>query len=181
MLGCHELITIRMELVRCPKFGVDSRCSVNASLCCTTVICPVMGWSQPTTHTRLRTHATAPLLGRQVQRHRSMHVNMMYSHLMDDRDVPLAAILREKDEWCFYMCDLGDGWEHRLLVEDVLPKTDARRSCLQELRLPPEDSNGLEENTSYADFLAQYRGNPASCKRLFEMWRRVPSTTVGRG
>ena len=164
-------LTIRMELVGVPD--VWRRFKVPAStplfVLHDQIICPIMGWSRAYHSYAFEDPRDGAAIGPSKYSGGidSMHVDMMYSYLMDDRDVPLAALLREKDEWCFYVYDLGDGWEHRLLVEDVLPKS----RCTPELlegggACPPEDSNGLEGkgNRSYAEFLAQYRRHPASCR-----------------
>ena len=40
-----------------------------------------------------------------------MWVDRHYHKIADDRAVPIAALIREPGHRCFYMYDLGDGWE----------------------------------------------------------------------
>lgn len=105
-----------------------------------------------------------------------MHVNIAFNGFMDDRKCPLALVLREVGDKCSYKYDLGDGWNHTLTVEQVLPPhtvnsedpldiggvelLDGRGDC------PPEDSNGLVDKGcySYSKFLDKYKAHPGSCK-----------------
>jgi len=48
-----------------------------------------------------------------------MHASMMYPSYMDDRKCPLALILRDVGDICYYTYDLGDNWRHTLTVEQV--------------------------------------------------------------
>ena len=62
--------------------------------------------------------------------------------------------------FCTY--DLGDQWEHRLVLEDIVEEedhvtlVDGRGAC------PSEESNGLEGKgcDSYREFLDEYKRNP---------------------
>ncbi len=63
----------------------------------------------------------------------------------DARSITLAGCRRKKNTRFRYMYDFGDGWEHDLLIEDVLPADPStshpicvkgRRAC------PPEDCGG---------------------------------------
>ncbi len=44
---------------------------------------------------------------------------MEYFALADDRKLPLALLLQKPGDRCNYTYDLGDNWEHELLLEDV--------------------------------------------------------------
>jgi len=62
------------------------------------------------------------------------------------------VVSREKAKF-IYEYDFGDGWEHELLVEKILPPTAGQRYpiCLKGKRAcPPEDVGGI---WGYADFL----------------------------
>ncbi len=95
-----------------------------------------------------------------------MHARMHYLQVMDDRKVPLAALMRQKGDQCVYTYDLGDGWRHRLEVLDVtsveggesVELLDGAGAC------PPEDSNGLSAKgvEAYREFLDLYKANPKS-------------------
>lgn len=59
-------------------------------------------------------------------------------------DVRLDQILAEKGDELWYEYDFGDGWDHKLVVEEVLEEppptarcTSGRRAC------PPEDCGGI--------------------------------------
>ena len=66
--------------------------------------------------------------------------------IVDERRVPLDRLLREKGDALVYEYDFGDGWRHRVEVEQVLPPdpemthtkcTAGERAC------PPEDVGGV--------------------------------------
>lgn len=98
-----------------------------------------------------------------------MHAPMLYGYVADDRTIPLALLVQAVGDRCFYVYDLGDQFEHELVVEKVEPR-DMDRPAVEllggETMCPPEDSNGLEEkgNRSYAEFLNKYTANRASCR-----------------
>jgi hypothetical protein len=65
--------------------------------------------------------------------------------MKDERRVKLQTIAREKGASFIYEYDFGDGWRHRVTVEDIWPRTenslvprclDGKRAC------PPEDCGG---------------------------------------
>ena len=63
---------------------------------------------------------------------------------INERNVPLDKIAVEGDK-LIYEYDFGDGWEHELLVEQVLPAEKGKRYplCLAGQRAcPPEDCGG---------------------------------------
>jgi Plasmid pRiA4b ORF-3-like protein len=69
-----------------------------------------------------------------------------YDEMKDERRVKLHAIAREKGASFVYEYDFGDGWQHRVTVEDIWTRTendlvprclDGKRAC------PPEDCGGI--------------------------------------
>lgn len=71
-----------------------------------------------------------------------------------EADVRLDQLIAEVGDQLFYEYDFGDGWEHTLVVEQVVPLgaedpvarvTDGRRAC------PPEDGGGIH---GYQELLA---------------------------
>lgn len=70
--------------------------------------------------------------------------------------VRIGSILKKEKDWIIYEYDFGDGWEHKIVLEkilpynpkDVLPKcVTGRRGC------PPEDVGGV---WGYQEFLDAY-------------------------
>ncbi|CAH1775893.1 unnamed protein product [Owenia fusiformis] len=76
----------------------------------------------------------------------------------DDTKVRLGQILQKKGDALNYIYDMGDKWDHEIVVEKVLSAEESNGSCeviAGEMRCPPEDSNGLEGkgNDFYQDLL----------------------------
>lgn len=71
----------------------------------------------------------------------------------DEKKVKLNQVIKQEKSKFFYIYDFGDGWEHEILVEKVLP-IEAKVSypvCIKAKRAcPPEDCGGA---WGYADFL----------------------------
>ncbi|MFA5265396.1 MAG: plasmid pRiA4b ORF-3 family protein [Opitutaceae bacterium] len=65
----------------------------------------------------------------------------------DEAKVRLADLLHAKGDWLVYEYDFGDGWEHEVRVEKIVPvgSSNAHRAvCLAGARAcPPEDCGGL--------------------------------------
>lgn len=77
----------------------------------------------------------------------------------DDTKVRLEQVVTDKGQCLIYEYDLGDSWEHFLMVEKVIPFDEVRASvlCLAGARAcPPEDVGGIG---GYEDFLEAIR-NP---------------------
>jgi hypothetical protein len=80
---------------------------------------------------------------------------------INDLNVPIDHLLVNRNDWIRYEYDFGDGWIHRLTLEDIhvqplklarLPRCVAgRRAC------PPEDSGGVPGYEQVLEILA----NPA--------------------
>ena len=71
----------------------------------------------------------------------------------DARRVTLATLVRGEQDTFLYEYDFGDGWDHELLVEKILPPEAGKRYpvCLAGKRAcPPEDCGGI---WGYAAFL----------------------------
>jgi hypothetical protein len=99
---------------------------------------------------------------------------------MSDNKVPLAFILRKKGDEAFYTYDLGDRFEHKLIVEEVLEESAANPRRVEILAgsgaCPPEDSNGLGScKGNYGDFIRKYKANPASCAQSI---REIENTAL---
>jgi len=61
----------------------------------------------------------------------------------EERDVVLGELLRAKGDALEYQYDMGDFWEHSIVVEEVSEGTDGRCRCLAGARSgPPEDCGG---------------------------------------
>ena len=102
-------------------------------------------------------------------------VPMNYYHIMDDRRIPLAALLRSERDFLFYTYDLGDQWEHRIELEEIISDDEGNALLLDGAgACPPEDSNGLDGKgcSSYANFLAEYKKHPKKI-RLKEAVREI--------
>jgi hypothetical protein len=74
-----------------------------------------------------------------------------------EKDVRIGSALKKPKDWLVYEYDFGDGWEHRVELEKVLPFspdtdtpvcTGGKNSC------PPEDVGGV---WGYSDFLEAYK------------------------
>ena len=66
--------------------------------------------------------------------------------VMPGWEVPVSRHFSQPDDECLYRYDFGDGWAHRVVLEDVHPLqrgvkypvcTDGERAC------PPEDCGGI--------------------------------------
>jgi len=65
-----------------------------------------------------------------------------------ERDVRLDELLADPGDRLFYMYDFGDGWEHVIALEAVLPRKPAapRAVCTKGRRpSPPEDCGGIDD------------------------------------
>ncbi|MFH1313742.1 MAG: plasmid pRiA4b ORF-3 family protein, partial [Candidatus Eisenbacteria bacterium] len=65
--------------------------------------------------------------------------------MYDEHGVPLCQLLEKEKDWVRYDYDFGDGWEHRVELEKVLPFDPdiALPRCIKGRRAcPPEDVGG---------------------------------------
>ncbi|MCB1869413.1 MAG: plasmid pRiA4b ORF-3 family protein [Gammaproteobacteria bacterium] len=76
--------------------------------------------------------------------------------LTPERGKRIGSLLKHENQWITYEYDFGDSWEHKILLEKILPFQpeaagprciDGRRSC------PPEDVGGA---WGYQEFLEAY-------------------------
>ncbi|MEO3715718.1 plasmid pRiA4b ORF-3 family protein [Roseateles flavus] len=76
------------------------------------------------------------------------------SDVLDERKFTVGAVLGEQVSEFLYSYDFGDGWDHRITVEERLPIQDGHNDwamCLAgENACPPEDVGGPP---GYMDFL----------------------------
>jgi hypothetical protein len=114
------------------------------------VIQTVMGWSND--------HLHAFRIGR-VAYATPDRESMMFER--DSRNVPLHDVIRTEKEKFFYEYDFGDGWEHTIVLEKIVPRdreltyprcVKGKRNC------PPEDCGGP---WGYANLL-RILGDPAA-------------------
>ncbi|MGF1569602.1 MAG: plasmid pRiA4b ORF-3 family protein [Nodosilinea sp.] len=73
--------------------------------------------------------------------------------ILSERNVRLNQVVTGEKFKFSYMYDMGDGWDHEILVEKVLPPDPEVRypACIKGKRAcPPEDCGGV---WGYADFL----------------------------
>lgn len=78
--------------------------------------------------------------------------------LLDERKFSVGAVLGESISECVYDYDFGDGWEHRIVVEQRLaadPERNAWPMCIGGANAcPPEDVGGPP---GYMDFVQAMR------------------------
>ena len=75
--------------------------------------------------------------------------------LLED-DVRMDQLLTEKDDELWYEYDFGDGWDHRLVVEEVFEDPPSTLTCTAgRMACPPEDCGGLG---GYEELAAWVRG-----------------------
>ena len=59
-------------------------------------------------------------------------------------DVRLDQLVAEKGDELWYEYDFGDGWDHRLVVEEVLDEPPTTARCVVgRMACPPEDCGGI--------------------------------------
>jgi hypothetical protein len=69
-------------------------------------------------------------------------------------DVRLDQVVAAQGDRLFYDYDFGDGWEHVLVVEDVLDDPPPAPVCLKgKMACPPEDCGGLGGYEDLADWV----------------------------
>ena len=78
-------------------------------------------------------------------------------NLKDERKLRLSKLLSKPKQKIVYEYDFGDGWEHEILLEKIVPAEPGIQypRCLGGARAcPPEDCGGVG---GYAEFLAAIR------------------------
>ena len=74
-----------------------------------------------------------------------------------EEGVRIGSLLTKEKQWITYEYDFGDGWEHRITLEKILPyeSGQALPKCLAGRRsCPPEDVGGV---WGYQEFLEAYQ------------------------
>lgn len=67
------------------------------------------------------------------------------SNMIDESAVLLNEVLKDEKDWIKYEYDFGDGWEHKIILEKILPhkKSQFPVVCIKGKRAcPPEDCGG---------------------------------------
>ncbi|HET7099762.1 MAG TPA: plasmid pRiA4b ORF-3 family protein [Terriglobia bacterium] len=79
--------------------------------------------------------------------------------VMDDRKTKLEQVVGREGMKFSYQYDFGDGWEHTVEVEKILPpQTSARSACLEGARAcPPEDCGGVGGYEELVEAMAKPR------------------------
>ncbi len=87
--------------------------------------------------------------------------------IKDENRYRINDLLKKEKDWIKYEYDFGDGWEHKILLEKVLPfKKEKLPICIKGKRAcPPEDCGGIwgyqnlleilrnPEHEEYEDFI----------------------------
>lgn len=73
---------------------------------------------------------------------------------VSEGDVRLDQVVSAKGDRLFYDYDFGDGWEHVLVIEEVLDDPPPAPVCLKgKMACPPEDCGGLGGYEELADWV----------------------------
>ena len=73
--------------------------------------------------------------------------------ILDERQAKITDVLKAEGDSVLYVYDLGDDWQHKVVLDQILPAPDTRVGpvCLAgERHCPPEDVGGT---TGYEEFL----------------------------
>ncbi len=77
--------------------------------------------------------------------------------MISENGIRLHSLLRKEKDWIGYDYDFGDGWEHKIVLEKILPYQldKVLPACLTGRRgCPPEDVGGV---WGYVEFLRIYK------------------------
>ena len=125
LLGSHPSIWRRFE--------VESGITLQRLHC---ILQIVMGWTDSHMH-----GFRVPEPGQRGARRRLLPVEST-----EEKTTRLASVLRRPKYWTVYEYDFGDGWEHKIVLEGIVPRSSGahypmvlagRGAC------PPEDVGGL--------------------------------------
>jgi hypothetical protein len=89
----------------------------------------------------------------------------------DEDDFTLGSLLKRRGQTLEFEYDFGDGWEHQVRLEKVLPAEDDRPApiCLAGARAcPPEDCGGIY---GYYDLLEKLETAKKDGSKLDEQYR----------
>jgi len=148
------------------------------------VLCPIWGWARGYHAYCFEDIRDGSVFGpaKYAGNVDMIHVGKHYHHMADDRDVPLALLLRNKGDMCMYTYDLGECWQMQLDVDHEVTVTDMPKDPVESVGLvggslgfPPEDMARLRETigghggpSTYGVFLDKYERNSAKCKKDIE-------------
>lgn len=173
-----KVFTIRISLVRCPqvwrRFRVPGRTAL--SVLHDQILVAVMGWGRGY-HGYVFEGGDGCAIGPindTMAYVDMMHAENKYKYVMHDKKLPLALLLQKVGDVCYYTYDLGDHFEHMLVVEEVEEADQAQNADHNVVQIldgrcacPPEDSNGLPESgcEGYEQLLNLFRKNPHACAK----------------
>ena len=89
---------------------------------------------------------------------------------LSEHGVRIGSLLKRAKQWITYEYDFGDGWEHRIELEKILPFVSdeivprcvgGRRGC------PPEDVGGI---WGYREFLEVYKDETHPAHKEMVEW-----------
>jgi Plasmid pRiA4b ORF-3-like protein len=93
----------------------------------------------------------------------------------DERKSRLSSVLGKPGAEALYTYDFGDGWEHDIVVEKVLPPETGMRypACVDgKLHCPPEDCGGILGFHDFLDAISN-RLHPRHKEMRDWIWRRI--------
>ena len=76
--------------------------------------------------------------------------------LVDERTTQLSTVLKAEGESMMYIYDYGDGWIHKVVLEEIIPVNDVLKTPIcfgGERRCPPEDVGGVSGYEQFLDVI----------------------------
>lgn len=92
------------------------------------------------------------------------------SDMLDERGITLGQLVKKKGDSFIYEYDFGDGWEHKVVLEEILPYDPKIQlpQCLEgQGACPPEDVGGVQ---GYREFLAAVKDKNHPEHRSYSEW-----------
>jgi hypothetical protein len=92
------------------------------------------------------------------------------SDMLDEREITLRQLVKKKGDLFIYEYDFGDGWEHNVVLEKILPfdPKDQLPQCLKgKGACPPEDVGGV---WGYQEFLTAIKDRNHPEHRSYTEW-----------
>lgn len=93
-----------------------------------------------------------------------------FSEALDESQFKLSHLLKDEKDSIIYEYDFGDGWEHKITLEKMLPFDSkvALPLCIKANRAcPPEDIGGV---WGYQDFLEALNDDTHSEHETYKEW-----------
>jgi len=103
-----------------------------------TILQIVMGWTN--------SHLHQFISGRTLYGEQDDDDFMFDPDIEDENKYRINDLLKKEKDWIRYEYDFGDGWEHKILLEKILPfeKKGKLQTCIKGKRAcPPEDCGGI--------------------------------------